>query len=232
MRSTLDPAGQRVPRSKPTCLIHTWRPHWQRPFMLVLHLHQHQSSCNLHLQYLAKNQSTQRCQSLITPWSNHPSVLEPHMALILPLMSSLTTHTFGNQREKEKKKWIKETPTSDRKPRKGKEQNHLKKASLGPLRQGQRLDTSETKLCSSKEQKPPKHKRAPPAHMHTSPEQVPTLGTNRSGRFPKPVRPVHQNWSGLLPKLVRLIWYSRPHPPKTKNAKEMHKLPLDSWYRF
>jgi hypothetical protein len=26
---------------EPTCLLHTWRPHWQRPFALVLHLHQH-----------------------------------------------------------------------------------------------------------------------------------------------------------------------------------------------
>jgi hypothetical protein len=31
----------------------------------------------------------------------------------------------------------------------------LKKTSLGPLRQGQRLDTSETKQSSSKERKPP-----------------------------------------------------------------------------
>jgi hypothetical protein len=49
--------------------------------MLVLHLHQHQSSRNLHMQYLAKNQSTQRCQSLITQGSDHPPVLEPHMVL-------------------------------------------------------------------------------------------------------------------------------------------------------
>jgi hypothetical protein len=39
----------------------------------------------------------------------------------------------------------KKTPTSDRKPKKGKEKEHLKKTSLEPLRQGQRLDTSETK---------------------------------------------------------------------------------------
>jgi hypothetical protein len=57
MRLALDPAGHRVPRTKPTCLLHTWRPHRRRPFVLVLHLHQHQSSRNLHLQYLAKNQS-------------------------------------------------------------------------------------------------------------------------------------------------------------------------------
>jgi hypothetical protein len=81
MRPTLDPAGHRVPRTKPTCLLHTWRPHRQRPFTLVLHLHQHESSCNLHLQYLAKNQSTQRCQSLITQGSDHPPVLEPDMVL-------------------------------------------------------------------------------------------------------------------------------------------------------
>jgi hypothetical protein len=85
MRSALDPAGHRVPRTKSTCLLHTWGPYWQRPFVLVLHLHQHESSRNLHLQYLAKNQSTQRCQSLITPGSDHPLVLEPHMVLNLPL---------------------------------------------------------------------------------------------------------------------------------------------------
>jgi hypothetical protein len=50
----------------------------------------------------------------------------------------------------------KETPTSDQKPNKGKEQDHLKKTSLGTLRQGQRLDKSETKQSSSKERKPPK----------------------------------------------------------------------------
>jgi uncharacterized membrane protein YgcG len=81
MRPALDPAGHRVSRTKPTCLLHTWRPHRRRPFALVLHLHQHQSSRNLHLQYLAKNQSTRRCQSLITQGSDHPPVLEPHMVL-------------------------------------------------------------------------------------------------------------------------------------------------------
>jgi hypothetical protein len=50
-------------------------------------------------------------------------------------MSALITHTYGNQRENEKeKKRPKETPTSDRKPRKGKKQDHLKKTNLGPLR--------------------------------------------------------------------------------------------------
>jgi hypothetical protein len=76
MRPALDSVGHWVPGTKPTCLLHTWRPHRRRPFALVLHLHQHQSSRNLHLQYLGKNQSTQRCQSLITTGSDHPSVLE------------------------------------------------------------------------------------------------------------------------------------------------------------
>jgi hypothetical protein len=71
-------------------------------------------------------------------------------------MSALTTPTQSNKREKKKKRnEQKETPTSDRKPDKGKEQDHLKKTSLGPLRKGQRLDTSETKQSSSKERKPP-----------------------------------------------------------------------------
>jgi hypothetical protein len=85
MRRAVDSTGHRVPRTKPTCLLHTWRPHRQPPFALVLHLHQHQSSHNLHPQYLAKNQSTQHCQSLITPGSNHPLMLKPHKILNLPL---------------------------------------------------------------------------------------------------------------------------------------------------
>jgi hypothetical protein len=84
MRPALDRSGHRVPRTKPTCLLHTWRPHQRQPFALVLHLHQHQSSRNLHLQNLSKNHSTQRCQSLITQGSDHPQVLEPHMVLTRP----------------------------------------------------------------------------------------------------------------------------------------------------
>jgi hypothetical protein len=48
-------------------------------------LHQHQSSRNLHLHYLAKNMSTQHCLSLITAGSDHPPVLEPQMVLTLLL---------------------------------------------------------------------------------------------------------------------------------------------------
>jgi hypothetical protein len=49
-----------------------------RSFALIIHLHRHQSSRNLHLQYLAKSQFTSRCQSLITLGSDHPPVLESH----------------------------------------------------------------------------------------------------------------------------------------------------------
>jgi hypothetical protein len=80
------------------------------------------------------------------------------MVLNLPLDECIdNTLTRSNTREKEKKRnKKKETPTSDRKPKKGNEQDHLKKTNLGPLRQGQRLDTFETKHGSSKERKPPK----------------------------------------------------------------------------
>jgi hypothetical protein len=85
-------------------------------------------------------------------------------------MSALTTPTKSNKREKKTKtNEQKETLTSDRKPNKDKEQDHLKKTSLGPLRQGQPLDTSEKKQSSSKERKPPNqssknHKELP---LHT-----------------------------------------------------------------
>jgi hypothetical protein len=85
-------------------------------------------------------------------------------------MSALTKPTYSNKREKKKKRNTqKETPTSAKKPNKGKEQDHLKKTSLGPLWQGERLDTSETKLRSRKEHKPPNessknHKELP---LHT-----------------------------------------------------------------
>jgi hypothetical protein len=67
-------------------------------------------------------------------------------------MSALTTHTFGNPREKEKKETNKRNSNKRLKAEKDKEQDHLKKTNLGPLRQWQQLDTSETKPCSSKEQ--------------------------------------------------------------------------------
>jgi hypothetical protein len=122
----------------------------------------------------------------------------------------------NQEKRKKEKKRIKETPTSDRKAKKGKEQDHLKKTSLGPLRQGQWLDTSETKPCSSKEYKPPKHTRAPPKPKHTSPGLV-------HAQQPKPVTLVSNTGPTGFPQ---------QHTPKAKNAKQMHKLPLDSWNKF
>jgi hypothetical protein len=105
----------------------------------------------------------------------------------------------------------------------------LKKTSLEPLRQGQRLDTSDTKPCSSIEHKA--HKSSPCTYA-SSPEkcqlwaQTGQAGSqNWSDRF-------HQNRSDRFSKPVRPISHSRPHPQKPKNAKEMHKLPLGSWNRF
>jgi hypothetical protein len=77
MRLALDPVGHRVPRTKPTSLSTPRRPARLRPFVLVLHLHQRKPSCNQHLQYQAKSQSTQRCQPLLT--------------------SALTTHHINNK---------------------------------------------------------------------------------------------------------------------------------------
>jgi hypothetical protein len=141
-------------------------------------------------------------------------------------MSALTTNTFGKQREKEKeKKQIKRNSNKQSKAEKGKEQDHLKKTSLGPLRQGQRLDTSETKPCSSKEHKPPRHTGAPPAYMQTPPEQVPTLGTKRSGRFRKPVRPVAPKPVRPFLKTGQADFVQQTTPPKSQKCKRKAQAP-------
>jgi hypothetical protein len=150
------------------------------------------------------------------------------MVLSLPLDECIdNTHTFGNQREKDKeKKCIKETPTSDQKSKKGKEQDHLKKTSLGPLRQGQRLDTFETKPCLRKEHKPPKQTRAPLAHMQTPPKQVKKLGTNLSGRFPKPVRPVTKTGQAGCQNRSDRFGTADHTPQKPKMQKKCTSSPL------
>jgi hypothetical protein len=91
------------------------------------------------------------------------------MVLNLPLDECIDNTQNVTREKKKKRNEQKETSTSDRKPNKGKEQDHMKKTSLGPLRQGQRLDTFETKQGSSKESKPPNkssknHKELP---LHT-----------------------------------------------------------------
>jgi hypothetical protein len=118
----------------------------------------------------------------------------------------------------------KETPTSHRKPNKDKEQDHLKKTSLGPLRQGQRLKLEKPQRA------PPAHMQAPPGPMqlllnecmqnttwkqgscnnsaptgqtgpHHRSDRCATCEqgqhTDRSDRWPRPVRAVHtraQKW--------------------------------------
>jgi hypothetical protein len=109
---------------------------------------------------------------------------------------------------------------------KDKEQDHLRKTNLRPLRHGQRLDTSETKLCSSKEHKLPKHTRAPPAHMQTPLERVPTLGTNRSGRFPKPVRPITKNSQAGCQNWSDRFGTTDHTPKKPKAQKKCTSSPL------
>jgi hypothetical protein len=67
---------------------------------------------------------------------------------------------IGNQREKKKINDQKLLQQAIESQRKDKERDNYKKESLGPLRQGQRLDTIETKTSSHKEQRPPKAYKA------------------------------------------------------------------------
>jgi hypothetical protein len=68
--------------------------------------------------------------------------------------------------------------------------------------------------------------------MQAPPEHVPTLGTNRSGRFPKPVKPVPQKPVRPVSTTGQADFTQQTIPPKAKNAKEIHKLPLGPWNRF
>jgi hypothetical protein len=61
---------------------------------------------------------------------------------------------------------------------------------------------------------------------------MPTLGTKRSGLFPKPVRRIPPKSVRPVSKTCQADFPQQTTPPKAKNAKEMHKLPLDSWNRF
>jgi hypothetical protein len=139
-------------------------------------------------------------------------------------MSALTTHTYSNPREKKtKRNERKETSTSDRKPKKGKEQDHLKKTSLGPLRQGQRLDTSEKRA--------PLHTCKLPLNQCNSPwknacktppetEQLQQLSSHRSDRSPSSVRPVDKIAQHLGTTPVRPV----PSPVRPMPHRELPKL--------
>jgi hypothetical protein len=98
---------------------------------------------------------------------------------------------------------------------------------LGPLRQGQRLDTSETKLCSSKERKSlnqsskttnsypctdassPWTNATPPGRMHanhlTKIEQLHQLNSNRLDRSTPLVKLVRNMWTGPALWPARLV---------------------------
>jgi hypothetical protein len=79
MRPALDSASHRVPRTKPNCLLHTWRPHWQRPFALILHLHQPVKPQPAPA--ILSQESVHTTLSITHLGSNHPPVLEPYMVL-------------------------------------------------------------------------------------------------------------------------------------------------------
>jgi hypothetical protein len=143
-------------------------------------------------------------------------------------MSALTTHTHIVTREKRKRKEKnKKTLTSDRKPNKGTERDHLKKTSLGPLRQGPRFETSETKTMLKQRAQTIKpklenHKELPlhtcklPQNQCNSPwtnacepphekEQLHQLSSHRSDWSPSPVRPVDKIAEHLRTTLVRPV---------------------------
>jgi hypothetical protein len=108
----------------------------------------------------------------------------------------------------------------------------LKKISLGPLRQGQRLDTSKKKQSSSKEHKPPNqssknHKELPlytcklPLNQCNSPwtnacktpletRQLQKLSSHQSDRSPPPVRPVLNMCTGSVGVLDRQTYQGVP----------------------
>jgi hypothetical protein len=74
------------------------------------------------------------------------------------------------RKEKKEKKQRKKLKQVIESRNKGKEHDHLKEESLSPLRQGQRLDTTETKQANHKRANYQRnqgktHTRAPPAHV-------------------------------------------------------------------
>jgi hypothetical protein len=97
----------------------------------------------------------------------------------------------------------------------------LKKTSLGPLKQGQRLDTSQTKQSSSKERKPPNKARkttksspythasspwtnaTPPGRMHAK-HHLKQGSCNNSALWPvRPVTSTGQTGVQQSPEMAR-----------------------------
>jgi hypothetical protein len=86
------------------------------------------------------------------------------MVLNLPLDECIdNTHTKETREKRKRKETNKKKNSNKRsKAEKGKERDHLKKTSLGPLRKGQRLDTSETKtMLKQRAQTTKAHKSSP-----------------------------------------------------------------------
>jgi hypothetical protein len=115
-------------------------------------------------------------------------------------------HKVTTEKRKRKETNKKKLQQAIESQNKGRQQDHLKKTSLGPLRQGQRLDTSETKLFSNKECKPlnqsSKNHKELPQHTCTlppEPMQLPldecmqntTWNRAAAAAQPWPVRPVN-----------------------------------------
>jgi hypothetical protein len=212
---------------------------------------------HLHLQYLAKSQST-RCQSLITPGSDHPPVLEPHGSSISPLMSALTTHTFRTK-EKRKRKETTKRNFNKRSKAKGKAKIKItwRRQVSVPLGKGngstqQRLNKLKQR-AKDHQTNARKPQRAPLAHMQTPPEpvQLPldecmqNSSQNRaaSPALLSPVRPVHltgqtsapdhrdldtrTGQTGVSPVRLMTTWELQ----KPKNGSKLLGNPLDAFSR-
>jgi hypothetical protein len=130
----------------------------------------------------------------------------------------LTTHTYGNQREKKKeKKRPKKLQQAIESWRKAKSKITWRRQVSDPLGKGNGSTHPRQNHAQAKS---------------TNHQSIQELPLNKYQPWAQTDQSGYQNRSDWLPKPVRPLWYSRPHPPKAKNAKEMYKLLLDSWDRF
>jgi hypothetical protein len=134
------------------------------------------------------------------------------------------THIVTREKRKRKETNKKKLQQAIESQRKAKSKIAWKRKVLVPLGKGNGSTQLRQNKLTTKEQTTKACKSSPCTNAYS-----PWIRANTGHR---PVRPVSTNLSVRLPKSIRPIWYSRPHPPKAENAKEMHKLPLDSWDRF
>jgi hypothetical protein len=149
------------------------------------------------------------------------------MVLNLPLDECIdNTHILWIKRKRKTEKKQKENSNKRSKAEKGKERDHLKKTSLGPLRQAQRLDTSETKktMLKQRAQTTKAHKSSPCTYASS-----PWTSAN-SGH--KPVRPVpttgqagstKTGQTGFQNRLGR--FHTADHTPKNQKCKRNAQAP-------